>query len=230
MNVSNSRRLYPWTANLQAEAGEGFVKSHLTANYYFNYAKGGGLNVRFFAGKFFYTKNNSVNNFAISRYHYNMTGANGYEDYTYSNYFIERNAFDGILSQQIMIKDGGFKVRTDLLSNKYGRSDDWLAAANFSSSIPKSIIPIPLKLFADFGTYAEAWDKNAPTGKFVYDGGIQLSLLKNVINVYIPLVYSKAYRDYFKSFIPDKKFRKNISFSIDIQNINLRTFIPQSPF
>ena len=229
-NISNSRILYPWTANLQTEMGNGFVKTNLTANYYFNYAKAGGLNVRFFAGKFFYTNNNTPTNFETFRYHYNMTGANGYEDYTYSNYFIERNAFEGILSQQIMIKDGGFKVRTDLLSNKYGRSDDWLVAANFTSTIPKTVFPLPLKLFADIGTYAEAWDKNAATGKFVYDGGVQISLLKNTINIYVPLIYSKAYRDYFKSFVPENKFRKNISFSIDIQNISLKTLIPQSPF
>lgn len=230
VNLSNSRRLYPYTANLQGESGEGFVKVNLMANYYFNYAKGGGLHVRFFAGKFFYTNNNSANNFETYRYHYNMTGANGNEDYTYSNYFIERNAFDGFLSQQIMIKDGGFKVRTDLLSNKYGRSDNWLTAVNFASSIPKAIFPLPLKVFADIGTYAEAWGKNASTGKFVYDGGIQISLLKNVINLYVPLIYSKAYRDYFKSYVSGQKFRKNISFSIDIQNLNLKTLIPQSPF
>ena len=229
-NISNSRKLYPWSANVQTESADGFVKANLTTNYYFNYVKGGGLHVRFFAGKFFYTNNNSSNNFNTFRYHYNMTGANGFEDYTYSNYFLERNAFEGVSSQQIMIRDGGFKVRTDLLSNKYGRSDDWLMAANFSSSIPKTIFPLPIKLFADIGTYAEAWDKDAPTGKFVYDGGLQISLLKNSINIYVPLVYSKAYRDYFKSFVPENKFRKNISFSIDIQNINLKTFFPQSPF
>lgn len=229
-NISNSRKLYPWVTNFQIETSEGFVKANLTTNYFFNYAKGGGLNVRFFAGKFFYTNNNSANNFSTFRYHYNMTGANGFEDYTYSNYFIERNAFEGVLSQQIMIRDGGFKVRTDLLSNKYGRSDEWLVAANFSSSIPKNILPLPIKLFADIGTYAEAWDKNATTGKFVYDGGLQISLIKNIINIYVPIIYSKAYRDYFKSYVPENRFRKNISFSIDVQNLSLQKLFPQSPF
>jgi hypothetical protein len=39
-----------------------------------------------------------------------MTGPNGYEDYTYSDYFIGRNRFDKLPSQQIMMRDGGFKV------------------------------------------------------------------------------------------------------------------------
>ncbi|MEO6584005.1 MAG: hypothetical protein ABIO05_06755, partial [Ferruginibacter sp.] len=230
LQVSNSRKLYPYQVTLQAEKGKYFIKSNVTSHYFFNYAKGGGLQVRLFAGKFFYTKEKSLANFDTYRYWYNMTGANGFEDYTYSNYFIGRNEFEGLLSQQIMIKDGGFKIRTDLLSAKYGRSDDWLGAMNFCTTIPKKILPLPIKLFADLGTYAEAWDKDAPTGKFVYDVGLQLSVLKNVINIYFPLIYSKPYRDYVKSYIPEKRFQKNISFSIDVQNLNIKRFFPQSPF
>ena len=49
-----------------------------------------------------------------------MTGPNGYEDYTYSDYFAGRNEFEGLASQQIMMRDGAFKVRTDLLADKIG--------------------------------------------------------------------------------------------------------------
>ena len=84
----------------------------------------------------------------------------------------------GSANQQIMIRDGAFKVRTDLLSNKVGKTDDWLAAANFATTIPNSINPLavlpirlPVKLFFDIGTYAEAWEKHAETGRFVYDAG-----------------------------------------------------------
>jgi hypothetical protein len=236
--LDNSRVLYPYNGALQIEQGNGFVRTNFTGNYYFNYAKGGGLNLRMFAGKFFYTGDKTfVKQFETDPYHLNMTGAKGYEDYTYSNYFIGRNEFDHYPSQQIIIRDGGFKVRTDLLSNKIGKTDDWLAAVNLTSNIPKNVnllqvlpFKIPLKAFLDIGTYAEAWKKNATTGRFVYDAGLQLSLLKNTLNIYFPLLYSKVYKDYLKSTIPDKMFIKNISFSIDIQNITLRKFFPQIPF
>jgi hypothetical protein len=160
-----------------------------------------------------------------------MTGANGYEDYTYSNYFTGRNEFEGFRSQQIMIRDGGFKVRSDLLNNKIGKTDDWLAALNLTTDFPKQFNPlqvlpikIPLKVFLDVGTYAEAWKKDAATGKFIYDGGLQLSFFKNLVNIYIPLIYSKVYSDYFKSTITEKRFWKNISFSIDIQNFRFSKF------
>lgn len=85
-------------------------------------------------------------------------------------------------------------------------------------------------MFLDIGTYAEAWKKNAETGRFIYDAGLQLSLFRNVLNIYVPVLYSKVYKDYIRSTISEPRFWKNISFSIDIQNINLKRIIPQIPF
>jgi hypothetical protein len=162
-----------------------------------------------------------------------MSGPKGYEDYTYENYYVGRNEFQGWQNQQIMQRDGFFKVRTDLLGDKIGKSDDWLTAINFTTDLPKSINPlrilpvnIPVKLFLDIGTYAAAWQSQAPTGKFIFDAGLQLSLFKGTVNVYMPLLYSKVYSDYFKSTLPDKRFLRNISFSIDVQHWSIRKLFP----
>ena len=217
----NNRALYPFNGDLRIEQGEDFVRAAFTGNYFFNYAKGGGLNVRVFAGKFFYLgEKTTTKQFSNDRYQLNMTGANGYEDYTYSDYFVGRNEFEGFASQQIMVRDGGFKMRTDLLSDKIGKSDGWLFSANFTSSIhPK----VPVKVFADLGTYQEAWKKNSGLDHFLFDAGLQLSLIKETINIYVPLVYSKVYKNYIQSVYPkNQQFWKRISFSIDIANFNLR--------
>ncbi|MBL7733065.1 MAG: hypothetical protein JNM88_17980, partial [Chitinophagaceae bacterium] len=187
--------------------------------------------VRLFAGKFFYTSSKTISKqFATDRYHLNMTGANGYEDYTYSDYFIGRNEFEGFASQQIMVRDGAFKVRTDLLADKVGKTDNWLVAVNFGTTIPSSVNPlsllpvkIPLKLFLDVGTYAEAWKANSGLDHFIFDAGVHLPLLKETVNIYIPLLYSKVYKDYIQSTIDKKgRFWKKISFSIDISNFSFR--------
>ena len=135
------------------------------------------------------------------------------EDYTYSDYFIGRNEFEGAASQQIMVRDGGFKVRTELLADKVGKTDDWLMAVNFSTTIPSKINPlsvlpvkIPLKIFVDIGTYADAWKKKSTEDRFLFDAGFQISFLKETINIYIPLIYSKVYKDYIQSTL-DKKNR-----------------------
>ena len=196
------------------------------------------MNVRLFAGKFFYLGDRTYKKQSeTDAYHLNTTGPKGYEDYGYSNYFIGRNEFDGLSTHQIMERDGFFKVRTDLLGDKIGKSDNWLAAVNFLTDVPSAINPlkvlpikIPLKIFVDMGTYAEAWQKDAGKSKFIYDAGIQLSLFKNVLNIYMPILYSKVYHDYFKSTTTGSIFLNNISFSIDIQNISLNKLIPQLDF
>jgi len=236
--IDNNRILYPYHGELKLEQGNSFARLAFTGNYYFNYSKEGGMNVRVFGGKFFYLGDKTfLKEFETDRYHLNMTGPKGYEDYTYSDYFIGRNEFEKYPSQQIMQRDGFFKVRTDLLSSKIGKTDNWLGAVNFTSDIPQKYNPlkvlpvkIPLKLFLDIGTYAEAWQSNSGVGRFIYDAGLQLSFFKNIVNIYIPILYSKVYRDYFKSTITEKRFLRNISFSIDIQNISLRKLSSKIPF
>ncbi|MEQ1675170.1 MAG: M1 family metallopeptidase [Chitinophagaceae bacterium] len=229
--IENNRALYPYRGELKIEQGKDFVRAAFTGKYFFNYPKGGGLDVRFFAGKFFYTASKTfTTQFATDRYHLNMTGPNGYEDYTYSDYFIGRNKFEGATSQQLMVRDGGFKVRTELLADKIGKTDDWLIAANFSTTIPSSINPlslfpvkIPLKLFFDIGTYAETWKPNSGLDHFIFDAGIHIPLLKETVNIYLPLIYSKVYKDYIQSTLPKKgRIWKTISFSIDISNFSFR--------
>ncbi len=236
IGIENSRALYPYDGMFQAEQGEGFVRLNITGNYHFNYQKGAGLDVRFFAGKFIYTGDKSFTaQYKTYAYHLNMSGPKGDEDYTYQNYFVGRNKFEGFASQQIMNRDGFFKVRTDLLSDKVGRTDDWLSAVNLVTDIPDKInilnalpIKIPVRLFIDIGTYAEAWKKSSTTGRFLYDAGFQLSLFKNVLNVYVPVIYSKVYGDYFKSTITEKRFQRNISFSIDLQQLRTSKLFPQA--
>jgi hypothetical protein len=128
-----------------------------------------------------------------------------------------------------MMRDGGFKMRTELLADKIGKTDDWLMAVNFNTTIPPKINPlnvlpvkIPLKIFADLGTYADPWKKKSTEDRFLFDIGLQISLLKETINIYIPLLYSKVYRDYVNSTLGENKFWKTISFSIDISSFSLR--------
>lgn len=221
--TENIRTLYPYDYSLQLELSDDFGRLSFTGNYFFNYPRKGGLDVRWFAGKFFYLgEQNSVKRFATDPYQLNLSTPKGYEDYTYNNYFIGRSAYQGFLSQQVMMRDGGFKVRTDLLSNKVGKTDNWLTALNFTSTIHPRL---PVKLFADLGSYQDGWDTDSEQPKILFDGGLQLSLFKNILNVYMPLVYSRVYRDYYRS-VPGNNFWQRISFSIDIQQIRFKNLKP----
>jgi len=227
---SDNRVLYPYEFNLTVDQGKQFIRAGFTGNYFFNYGSGkNGINTRFFAGKFFYTTSQTfMTQYETDRYHLTLTGPKGDEDYTYSGYFAGRNEFEGWKSQQIMQRDGFFKVRTDLLGEKIGKTDDWLMALNVDAGIPDKYNPlqvlpikIPLRIFVDIGTYADAWKENPATGRFLYDAGFTIPLFKSLVNVYVPILYSKVYKDYFKSTLGDKRFWKTISFSIDIQKLQL---------
>jgi hypothetical protein len=222
----NTRALYPFKYQFSIEQINELIRPALTINYFFNYPKSEGLNVRLFAGKIFYVNGRTESkSFKYDRYALNMTGPNGYEDYTYSNFFLGRNEFEGAASQQIAIRDGGFKFRTDLLNPEIGKTDNWLIALNLSSSVsdkinPLSVLPvkIPVKIYADIGTYAEAWERTSTQDRFLFDAGFQLSVLKDFLNIYVPIIHNNIYKQYYKSYLSEKRFLKSISFSLNFYN------------
>jgi len=73
--IRDSRVLYPYRAEFQAEQAKGFIRLAFTGNYYFNYNKKQGADIRFFAGKFFYLGNPDLSTrFRNSRFHLNLSG------------------------------------------------------------------------------------------------------------------------------------------------------------
>jgi hypothetical protein len=235
-NVDNRRVLYPYDYQLQLQQGAGFYRLNITGNYFFNYIKAGGLNVRLFAAKFGYIGGVNTDSY---QYQPKLAAGNGTDDYTYSDYFVGRTASysnpdkpisnQGIAAQQLLIQNtGGLKSRFDVRPDLQGQSENWVAALNFTSTIPYFIIPIknPFRIFFDIGSYSEAWGTSAVTDRFLYTGGLQLSLFKNVLNIYAPLVYSNDFSDALKNDPQQNTFLKRLSFSIDVQNIQLKKVVP----
>jgi hypothetical protein len=234
LGTVNYRTLYPYNFQLQLQQGESFYRINFTGNYFFNYAKGGGATMRLFAAKFGYLSSNDADRFSTALYQPKLLGVTGEEDYTYSNYFLGRTASyandasvvknSGLAAQQIMIRDGGLKLRLDQYEFLQGRSDDWVAAVNFSTTLPEKLFPIklPVKLFFDAGTFAQAWEKNETISRFLYVGGLQLSLFRNVVNIYAPIVYSNEFRDNLKTLPEQNTFFKRLTFSIDFNQLSPR--------
>ncbi|MET0242229.1 MAG: hypothetical protein ABW174_02120, partial [Flavitalea sp.] len=162
--------------------------------------------------------------FSTFAYQPKLTAVRGNEDYTYSNYFIGRNESSGLPSQQIMMRDGGLKIRTDLFQDLQGRSDNWVSSLNLTTNLPSAVFPeqIPLRIFFDIGTYAGAWEQDANVARFMYVGGLQLSLFNKALNIYAPVFYSKIFSDNLKTVPEENKFLRKISFSIDIHRIGVR--------
>jgi hypothetical protein len=231
LNLQDSRVLYPYDLRIEFQQSEIFYRINLIANYFMNYQDGGGLSIRLFAAKFGLW--NEQTNTDVTRYEPKLLGVNGNEDYLYEDYFIGRSSSyaiekssisnGGLPAQQIMNRDGGLKMRIDDFDYVQGKSSNWVSSLNFNTTLPANLFPfrVPIRIFFDVGTYAEAWQNNPPTSQFLYTGGLQLSLFHNVLNIYAPLIYSSD----FNQALESTSFGKRITFSIDIQNINYKKLI-----
>ena len=228
--IGDTRALYPYAALLQLQQADRFYRVNFTGNYFFNYETGGGMNLRLFAAKFGYLGGNG-GSLDLSRFQPKLTGVAGDEDYTYSNYFFGRNEYTGLASQQIMMRDGGLKIRVPNFPFLEGRSDNWVSSLNINTTLPRSIVPpwLPLRAFFDIGTYAGAWQPDPLTSHFLYVGGLQLSLLHDVLHFYIPIFYSGDFSDQLKTLPDQNRFWKKLSFSVNIQDFNIRKFIGGIP-
>jgi hypothetical protein len=230
LQIKDSRVLYPYKATLQLQQAPNFYRINFTGNYFFNYANGGGLDIRLFGAKFGYLGGQSASEDLLP-FEPKLTAVRGNEDYTYDNFFLGRSAFTGFASQQIMDRDGDLHLRTDLFQGLQGRSDNWVTSLNARTTLPRAIVPVwlPLKIFVDVGTYAEAWQSNPPTSHFLYTGGFELDLFHDVLRIYAPLVYSSDFSSQLRTVADQNSFWKKISFSLDLQNIDWKKLFGYTP-
>lgn len=215
---NNERTFNPFDYAIKAEGNNTFVKLGLTTHLKINYnVKNKAFYVRAFAGKFIDLKNNA--NPYILRNQYLNTSFTADNDYAYNDVYLARDEQKGILSHQVSMREGGFKVKTNLLSSPIGISNNWLTTVNMRTDLPiKSIIK--LQLFLDVATFADAGKLNASGNKAIYEAGAELHLFKDILIIYAPLVLSKDLKDYVKSTYSKNRTLQTMSFSLDLNRIN----------
>ena len=122
------------------------------------------LNLRFFFGKFFRNKTDSdFFSFALDRP----------TDYLFDYNYLGRSEDSGLVSQQIIIAEGGFKSR---LEDPF--SNDWMMTTNASFNIWRWI-----ELYGDLGLI----NTKETSTRFVYDSGIRFNLVTDYFELYFPL-------------------------------------------
>jgi hypothetical protein len=133
-----------------------------------------------------------------------MDGIKGFTDYTYDHVFLGRNEFSGILSQQMVMGHGGFKIPTPV-----GQSNKWLVAANIKADIP---IGIPLGLFLDVGFGYQT------TANLQYNFGVHVPLVEDVVEIYFPIFWSN---DIQKAIDANgTKYVNMIRFTLQLEKVN----------
>lgn len=213
-NYNNNRTFNPYSYSLEGQIGKQFAKLSAEANLRVDYfQKNKALHIRAYAGKFFNLANND-----FDAYRYRIANTySGQNDYLYDETYFGRNEQSGLWSQQISMKEGGFKVTTLQYASQLGLTDNWLFALNLKTDIP--YLKLPVRLFADFGTFADAKQQNPSGASVLFDAGLEI-YISDYFNVYIPLLLSTDFKDYTKSVYTDKKFLRTITFSLNLGNIN----------
>jgi len=156
------------TWSLDGQLADRFSKLSVNLEYRKLFESNRQLNLRFYAGKFITNNTNSdFFNFSLDRP----------KDYLFDYNFIGRSEDSGLVSQQIIIAEGGFKSK---LNEQYRFSNDWIATTNASFNVWRWI-----ELYGDIGLVKNRGFNE----KFVYDSGVRLNLVTDYFELYFP-VYS----------------------------------------
>lgn len=195
----------PYDLELALQSGPRHLKLSAEFHYHLSYAKKNkGIDMRFFAGGFIF------NNEKRRNYNLRMSSWRGRDDYLYEEIYFGRNDAHGFWDNQMVIRDGGFKIPTVV-----GQTGKWLASINLSADLP---LPVPLKFYFDLGTFEGITTIMEGISKSVmYDGGVGLVLMKNTLEVYVPLFMSKDIRENLE--VNDTRFTDRIRFVMNIRNL-----------
>ncbi len=203
----NYRTFDPYSFSVNIENGKKYMKAMFEANYKFSYRNvKKGIDVRLFAGIFFFNKSN------YPPYSFRLAGDRGDSDYLYDNIFLGRSETSGILSQQMNLNNGGFKI----LSAVGSSADKWLTSINVMADLPGNL---PVRLFADIGSYNSASNKSIGSQLLPFDGGICVSLIRNVAEIYFPLFKSTDIKDALNT-LDDHKYKDEIRFVLNFKLMN----------
>lgn len=212
---NNNRLFNPFSYTFDGHGNEDFVKLNLEGNIKINYnVKKKALYVRGYLGKFIGINNNPA---VTDRYILN-TSHSGINDYLYDGTYRGRNASNFSGQQINAFGEGGFKVP---VYNGAYRTDNWLAALNLRTDLPK--IGLPIRLFLDAGLMPNPNPgfANVKATKMMYDGGVEIYLSHDIVSFYFPLIMSKDFKDYLSNTYGNKNvFARSISFTLHLENLN----------
>ncbi len=210
----NNRTYNPFGYKTEIQAGADFAKINVEGNVRIDYnQKNKSMFVRGYFGKFIPVSNDPA---VASRYYLNASFS-GVNDYLFDGTYPGRNAYNNVASQQVSIQEGGFKIP---VFNNAARSDNWMATINIQTTLPKTKL---LLLYLDAGLIPNANPGFTHSGSttFLYEGGIEARLIKNLLSIYVPVIRSADFDNYLVNTWGQKKaFAHSVSFTLELQQFN----------
>ena len=175
-SYSDNRLIHEKYIGTNIQWMEDFRKISAEAFYRWEYAKDKKISFRWFAG--YFLKNdtkNSLFNYGISRV----------SNYSFSYGLLGQSATSGILSQQFILAEGGFKSFFNTSVNQF------ITSVNIDSHVWKWF-----NLYADAGFYK---NKNR-SAEFIWDSGVKVKVIPDFLEIYLPVASSLGFEPSFKNY------------------------------
>ncbi|WP_417429624.1 aminopeptidase [Halpernia sp.] len=157
--------------------------------YRWEYAQNKKISFRFFGGYFLNnsTKNNLFD-FGISKI----------SNYSFSYGLLGQSETTGLLSQQFILAEGGFK------SNIGTSVNQWITSGNIDSHVWKMF-----NIYADAGIYKNKYH----SAQFIWDSGVKVKIIPDFLEIYFPIQSSLGFEPAFKDYGKRIRFTLNLNFS-----------------
>ena len=168
---------------------EDFQKISGEAFYRWEYAKDKKLSVRMFGGYFLTnTTKNNLFDYGISKV----------SNYSFSYGLLGQSATTGLLSQQLILAEGGFKSYVGKTTNQ------WITSLNVDAHVWRWF-----NVYADAGLYKS---RLQPT-QFIWDSGVKVKVIPDFLEVYFPVQSSLGFEPSFKDYGQRIRFTLVLNFS-----------------
>lgn len=168
---------------------EDFQKISTELSYRYEFAEDKKISFRFFGGYFLSNQTkNDLFNYGISRV----------SNYAFSYGLLGQSATSGVLAQQLIVAEGGFKSLIGTTANQ------WLTTVNVDSHVWRWF-----NVYADAGVYK---NKNVKP-EFIWDSGVKVKVIPDFLEVYFPIQSSLGFEPGFKDYGKRIRFTLTMNFS-----------------
>lgn len=167
---------------------EDFQKISAEASYRWEFAQDKKVNMRFFGGYFLSNKTkNNLFDYGISRV----------SNYAFSYGLLGQSATSGVLAQQFILAEGGFKSYVGNTANQ------WIGAVNVDTHVWRWF-----NVYADAGVYKNKYQ----SPEFIWDSGIKLKVIPDFLEIYFPMQSSLGFEPSFKDYAQRIRFTLVLNF------------------
>ena len=211
-NLKNNRVFDPYDFHAELQQANTVSKITLQLKYLLNVTNKKQFAITCFFGSFL-----TGSNFDKAPYAFRASGYGGSDDYLYNYNYFGRNEFNGFGFSQFTERDGNLKIWTPL-----GRSTSWMASLQVKSP---TIGKLPLKIYGDIMSCDAQFLLHS---KYLCDAGLNVTLVNNIVDVYVPLFYSKDIADVLT--LNNIGFFNRIRFTFNIHKLEPRNIIQSNFF